>query len=79
MAKPRTSASNKLSTIKNTEKAKTKRAYKPEADKRFTMNMDAAIHQQLKEYCFVHNETMGDVIENLINVHLKRVKIKIVK
>ena len=77
MAKP---ATKQLSNLQaRSAKAKSKRTYKPEADKRFTMNMDAEIHQQLKEYCFVHNETMGDVIENLITTHLKRVKIRIVK
>ena len=77
MAKP---ATKQLSNLKaKSAKPKSKRAYKPEADKRFTMNMDAEIHQQLKDYCYVHNETMGDVIENLITTHLKRVQIKVVK
>ena len=77
MANP---ATKQLSNLQaKSAKAKSKRTYKPEADKRFTMNMDAEIHKQLKQYCFDHNETMGDVIENLITTHLKRVKIRIIK
>ena len=76
---PKPSANAALGDLKSKEPSKAKGDYKPVGHTRFTMNMREDLHEDLRTYCFVNKENMSSVIEELIETHLKKVKIKVVK